>query len=474
VRRLRLFLASVGRRTINFPPVSPPMGLLCLAAYLRERFRLDVRIVDQYADGSSVNDIVQAAAEFEADVVGFRALTSSARALAEATRKARAALPGALIVLGGPHVSASGAKAMEDTAADAAVAGEGELAFEQILGAYGNGTDLSGIPGVFRRDSDGGIVANPGEIAPIEDLDSLPFPAYDLIDLRKYWRLRSMSQVPPRRYVSLLTSRGCPYQCMYCHRIFGKRFRAQSAERIVAEVEHYVRVFGLSEIEFLDDIFNQDRQRVLDFCDLVQRRGLKLRIAFPNALRGDRLTQEVVDALVDAGTYYSACALETGSPRVQQFIGKRLDIPRFLEGVEMLVQRGVLTHGFTMLGFPTEAEDEMRQTIDVACNSKLHTATFFTVTPYPNTELHALVERTHPEKLVGLDYEDQDYTGIAVNLSAVPDEVLYASQRKAWRRFYLNPMRLVRLARDFPQPQYLPRYLPMLMLRLGKGLFARR
>ena len=192
-----------------------------------------------------------------------------------------------------------------------------------------------------------------------------------------------MAQLPLRKYLSLFSSRGCPCKCTYCHEVFGKRFRAGSPERLVAELEHYVKVFGVTDFEFLDDIFNFDRKRVLEICDLIAKRNLKLRINFPNAVRTDALTEEVLDALVGAGLYHSAFALESGSPRIQKFMRKRLNIDKFLQGVKWATNRGVFAHGFAMLGFPTETEEDMKATLEVACNSRLHTAAFFTVIPFP-------------------------------------------------------------------------------------------
>jgi len=482
MKRLRVFLANIGRRTILFPPVTPPLGILSLAAYLRDRFAVDLALFDQRAANCANDEVIRRAAGFEADVVGFRVLTPDAHLLPELTRGIRRALPKALMLIGGPHVSAFAARAMVNIEADAAVAGEGERTFEAIVRAYLSGggrhpagldgAGFGGIPGLIWRDRSGEVVTNPGMLPLIEDLDTLPFPAYDLLDLAPYWKLRSMGHVPPRKHITLLSSRGCPHHCTYCHQIFGKRFRAQSAERMVAEIEHWQRTFGVHDIEFVDDIFNHVPARVIQFSERIQKRGLKIKVSFPNALRGDTLTPEIVDALVAAGTCYSACALETGSPRLQKYIGKHLDIPRFLEGVELLARGGVFTHGFTMLGFPTETEAEMQETIDVTCGSSLHGASFFTVTPYPNTELYDWVAKTCPEKLEKFSYADMDYTGVPVNLSAVSDEVLFAYQRKAWRSFYLNPGRVARIIRSYPQPLYLPRYLPMLALRLGKGLFG--
>ncbi|MBN1346218.1 MAG: B12-binding domain-containing radical SAM protein [Phycisphaerae bacterium] len=472
MKRLRLFLANVGRRTLTYPFTTPPMGILSLAAYLRTKFDLDITLINQRVEDCSEQELARQIVDFGADVVGFGTMTTNAHMLGELTKMVRRGLPDALIVLGGPHVSAFREGVMSSTVADAAVVGEGELALEELIRArFGDG-DFSAIPGLIWRSHEGEIVTNPGCLPPIQDLDSLPFPAYDLIDIRKYWRLQSMPPIARRRYVSVVGSRGCPYQCMWCHNIFGKRFRPHSAERLVDEVEHYIHTWGVKDVEFLDDIFNLDRKRVIEFCELAQRRNLKFKIALPNAVRSDILDEEVVEALVDTGLYFSAFALESGSSRLQQYTGKRLDIPRFLKGIEMAVDRGVFSHGFAMLGFPTETEADLQQTIETACDSKLHIASFFTVMPFPNTRLYDEVMRTHPERLAKLRYDDTNFALIRVNLSEVSDEVLYAYQRKANRAFFLDPARILRILRDYPQPHLLPYYLPIYLYRATKGLFG--
>ncbi len=474
MRPLRLLLVNVGRSTVTYPFVVPPMGILSLAAYLRTRFDLDIRLVNQRADNCTLEEITAQAADLKADVVGFTVMTTSAYVMGDLTRQIRQALPDALIVLGGPHPTAFRADALRDNVADVAVVGEGELAFEQLIREHFFGGNLAGIPGLIWRDDGGEIITNPDRIPLIDDLDALPFPAYDLIDVEKYWKVQSLVPFKRRRYMSLVTSRGCPYRCMWCHDVFGKGFRARSPERIVDEINYYRQTWGINEIEFLDDVFNLDRRRVIALCEQLTRRDLKLKISCPNGVRTDILTQEVVDALTDAGLYYSAFALETGSPRLQEFVGKRLDIPKFLHGVEMAVKKGVFAYGVCMLGHPTETESEIRQTIDTMVDSRLHIGTFFTVTPFPNTRLWDVVQERCPERLEGLSYDDTDYISIRVNLSDVPDEVLFAYQREGARRFYLKPRRLLRILRDYPQPLRLPSYLPVLLDRATKGLFDRR
>ena len=458
---MRVLLILAGSRTC-FKWVSPPLGILQLAGYLRNRLtNLEIRVVDQRATNYTIEEVVSRAAEFEPDVVGISCTTSSSDVLGELSTSIRGALPKALLMIGGPHASAFGAELMDTTGADCVVIGEGELTCEHVLRIWQEGSrDFSAVPGLVWRSTEGECLTNPGPAPVIQDLDTLPFPAYDLIDVRSYWRLWSMSMLPPpRRYVSMFTSRGCPYRCIYCHEIFGKRFRAQSPERIVAEMEHYVRTYGIKEVEFFDDIFNLNGRRVIEFSELVRRRNLRVSISFPNAIRADILTPEVADALAAAGTHMSALALETGSPRIQELIQKRMNIPRFIEGVAMLAERRVFTYAFVMYGFPTETAADMQMTVDVVRRSKVHMVYSWIVTPYPKTELFDLAMRVHPERMAGIDLAGADYVqNPCANLSEVSDETLKAFVYKIYPALYLNPLRVFRLVRDFPRPWAVWRY----------------
>lgn len=469
---LKLALVRLGRRTATSAQITPPLGILSLAAYLRQHQKsLELTLVDQRLDDCTLDEITRRAAGFGADIIGLSLLTPSAHALPELTRSLRAALPKALIVLGGPHVTAFGTKSLEGNQADAAVSGEGELAFNEIVSVWRDSKDFSAVPGLIWRDKQGDIILNPGCFPWIEDLDTLPVPAFDLIDPAPYWRLLSHAHMPPRRYAAMHTSRGCPYQCIYCHRVFGKRFRQQSPERIIDEIEFHQRTYGLREIEFLDDTFNCNQNHVFAFSDLVRARGINIGICFPNGLRADIITEETADALKSAGLYFSCLALESGSPRVQKLIEKHLNIERFFKTVDLFAARRIFTNGFNMLGFPTETRAEMEQTISLTCQSQLHTASFFTVTPFPNTKLHEMAAAIYPERVARIRYDDMDYSHTRINFSNEPDAVLFACQRYAWRRFYTNPKRILRILRDYPHPWFLMRFAPMLGTRLTKGIF---
>lgn len=470
LKKLRLFLVNVGLRSRLYPLVTPPMGPLYLAAWLRERFPLDIQIVNQRVENQSYDEIVRMAVDFQADIVGLSAMTPYAHALPTLISGIRDSKLNAKIILGGPHISAFGASVLDTAPADAAVAGEGERSLEMLLQAHLAGSDFSEIPGLFWRNEAGEVIVNPGNAPIVEDVDTIPMPAYDLIDPTRYWNQQSMPPIPRRKYISLVSSRGCPYGCLWCHNIFGRGFRAHSPERIVEEVTLYKKNYGVDDIEFLDDCFNLDRKRVFDFSDQLLKRNGPIKIAFPNAVRADLLDTDTVNALADAGTYFSSFALETASERLQELTRKRLNIAKFLEAVELSVKRKIFTNGFMMLGFPSETIDEMNLTIKTAAESALHTASFFTVTPFPGTPLFDYVQEHLPDRIKHINYSEMDFCQMRVNLSSVSDEELYFYQRKATRDFFMRPGRLYRILRDFPQLHLLPLYIPIVLNRAFKGL----
>jgi radical SAM superfamily enzyme YgiQ (UPF0313 family) len=473
MRPLRVFMANIGFKRALHSWITPPLGIMYLAGYLRSRLDAEFCLVNQREKNVPNDRLVKQIVDFGADIVGLSVMTPNAYLLPDITSQIRRANPDALVLVGGPHISAFRAESLNGNEADVAIPGEGELALEKVISAYFGDGRLDAVPGISWRQEDGQIITNPGMLPYVEDLDSLPFPAYDLIDLKPYWKAQSMPPIPRRKYVSLFSSRGCPYRCNYCHRVFGEGFRGHSAERITEEIERYQKQFGVRDIEFLDDIFNLDHKRLSRFLDLLHKRDLEIEIAFPNGLRTDILREEEIEGLVDAGLYFGSFALESGSPRIQKMMRKNLDISKYLENVEIAVSRGVFSNGFFMFGFPSETEEDMQQTLDVACESRLHTASFFTVTPFPGTEIYSIAMQERPDNVSQIDYEDMEYCLVSVNISDVPDSRLYHYQRKANRRFFMNPKRLFRILRDFPKPHLLPLYIPEYVNRVTKGVSDR-
>jgi radical SAM superfamily enzyme YgiQ (UPF0313 family) len=230
-----------------------------------------------------------------------------------------------------------------------------------------------------------------------------------------------------------------------------------------------VRDYGASCFEIVDDVFNLNRSRVLEFSEEVHRQNLKVTFGFPNGIRTDILTEETVEALVSAGMNSASFALESGSPRIQRLCGKKLDIEGFMRGVELCARRKVYGRGFAMMGHPTETENDLQQTMKVLCDSLLHLCLVFTVTPFPGTELYRIAMERFPEKMKGLSYEGANYHTIDINLADVPDKVLKVYIQKTYRKFYLSPSRLWRVVRDIPNKRRLTGGFYQVGARMLKG-----
>jgi radical SAM superfamily enzyme YgiQ (UPF0313 family) len=211
-------------------------------------------------------------------------------ALAEA-RRLKQAHPGIMVVMGGAHPSAAPEDCLADGTADYVVAGEGEIALAQLLTALESGGDPVSIPGVWAV-RNGTVLHNAP--APAPDIEALPTPAYDLLDLEKYFRLDTPWHFPKsNRVVQMITSRGCPYRCSYCHTIHGKKYRGLDPDKVLSQIEWLARSYGVEEFLIVDDIFNFDLERAKRICRGIVDRRLKVHLQFPNGLRsrqdGERL-----------------------------------------------------------------------------------------------------------------------------------------------------------------------------------------
>ncbi|MBK7259204.1 MAG: radical SAM protein [Ignavibacteriae bacterium] len=168
-----------------------------------------------------------------------------------------------------------------------------------------------------------------------------------------------------------MTTRGCPYRCAYCHNILGKTFRVRSPEHVMREIRMIHDTYGITDFQVIDDIFNLDMDRAKKICDLIVGSRLPLTLSFPNAIRSDRVDEELIDKMAAAGTKFISIAIETASPRLQRLIRKNLDLDRAFKAIDTITRVGIVTRGFFMIGFPTETEDEARQTIEYAKASSL-------------------------------------------------------------------------------------------------------
>jgi radical SAM superfamily enzyme YgiQ (UPF0313 family) len=441
-------------------PRTLPLGLMSVAAYLRQRGLGDVRIVDMRVHDMSLARVQDEIAAYQPDVVGITALSLEAQAAHEVLAVARKVCPECVTLMGGPYPTATPELALADPLLDYAVLSEGEETAWELLHALSSGGEADQVAGLACRGSDGQIVRTPARL-PITDMDSLPWPAYDLVDMEAYFsqlRTHLSPQQARARYAPVFTSRGCPFGCIYCQHMFGRRIRYRSPESVLAQIRHLVEAYAVQEIHFEDDSFNVDLDRAKRIFALIAEADLDVKIAFPNGMRADFVDKEFVVRAKKAGVYSVAFGIETASPRIREMIHKNLELDKVTQAIDLAYEHGIWSIGFFMLGFPGETRAEMEETVDFAIRSRLTTASLHSVIPLPATPLWDLVSQTHPELLETAKQFDFEFTGQP--MAAVEAKEFQRIFARAFRRFYFTPRRLWRLWALHPDKMWLLRSLP--------------
>lgn len=446
MKRMKVLLIKTGFLPHNFRVITPPLGIAYLAGYLREKEPgIDLKLIDmrteRYDDGKLYEEIKR----FSPDVVGISSITMEANEMHRVALITKRLSPKIKVIAGGPHPTLFYEDVLKDMNIDYVVRGEGEITFHKLLNILASGNEPKDLKGIARRDN-GNIVFNgPGDV--VQNLDEIPFPAWDMLPLEWYWKERKFTalrcNIP---YIPLYTERGCPYGCIYCHNLSGRMVRKRSPENILEEMDFYRRRWGIRRFEFVDDIFNVDLKRVHAICEGILRRGWDTLMSFPNGLRSDNLPDETLRLLRRCGTYYISFAIESASPRIQKLIRKNLNIEKARRAIETGVKLGIFSMGYFMLGFPTETKEEIEETIKFASTSKLHFAAFFIVTPFEGTDIYRLYVKDREFK----DYKNYHYHYTHINLSQVDDKTLKRLYRKAYLSFYYRPTRSLRIWRDYP------------------------
>jgi radical SAM superfamily enzyme YgiQ (UPF0313 family) len=444
--------------------ITQPMGLMYISATLRMTGH-ESKIHDCGSDYKNLHILRSTIKDWKPDFIGISIIITEVEQTKRIMEMIREIMPDISVTFGGPWPSANPEESIRIFGANFVVIGEGELVFPELIDAINKGLPTDSIPGTASM-VNGSVKINERSYITEEGLNALPFPAWELLDHKLYAKTRSMSGVGCRPYMSIVTSRGCPYRCAYCHRTMGKVFRKRSAESVLAEMEELRFKHGFKEFEILDDCFNLDRERMHAILTGVRDRICDARLHFPNALRSDILEPEDMALFKQAGTVSTFFAIETASPRLQKMIHKNLNIEKAARVINASVKAGIYSTGYFMMGFPTETYEEACETEDFAISSSLHRALFFNPIPFAGTELAELTADVLQKKNNALDPRYMNYFNNTLNFSAMSDSDLQRVFRRAFRRFYLNPKRILMVILHHPRVLSLPLYAFFALLKI--------
>lgn len=430
--------------------VLPPLGLLSIAAYIREYSGHEVSIYDGVERCASDKQVLGAVESFQPDVVGISSMTCERVEGHHTAKIIKERFPKLTMVYGGSYASSQPDAVIENDAVDYVVIGEGEIPFLNLINALNSGGDPSSIGGVVSHNNGDSLSFSDREL--LEDINSIPMPAWDLVDLERYFfnrrRPASMNiHVKSRRCVPISTTRGCPFECAYCHNIFGKRVRLRSVENVVEEIRYLKEEGGVEEIEFVDDIFNFDKNYALSLAQRIIDEGFNLYFSFSNGLRADLMTRGLVDKLVEMGTHRICYAIDSGCPEILEQIHRKLNLDKACDIIDYSASKDISVGLSLMLGFPGETEEQAKMTIDYAFKLKVATTSFLLLTPFPNSEIY---EQAIRDKRISEYKVPHHFYALGNNLSNIPDKKLKRMMNASYRRFYLHPVRMWRFFRTTP------------------------
>ncbi|MDP2930956.1 MAG: radical SAM protein, partial [Chloroflexota bacterium] len=410
------------------------MGLATIAAVLEKQGQAVV-VVDANALKLRPEDI--AAHVGDAEVVGLTAVTPTINTAIAIARHLKKANPNLTVVLGGAHATLLPEETLASAPEiDIIIRGEGEQTIVELLQALENKRPLHDVPGIsYRRD--GKVLSNTLR-SDYTDLDTLPFLAYHLLPWQKYRPHPPHGRALP--FAAIITSRGCPYRCSYCSKpVFGTKFRAQSAARVIAEIAYYQHRFGVKELAVYDDVFTLDRKRAYDIAEGMIKKGIK--IDWTCETRVNLVDRDLLKMMKRAGCYAVAYGIESGSPEILDTLNKGITLAQVEEAVRLTREAGLQTIGYFMIGSPGESRETIVQTVALAKKLRLDFAQFAVTTPFPGTELYDLYLKDKGE---AVPWENFTYgsTGNKIVPVFESDKLSRADlqywSRRAYREFYLR------------------------------------
>lgn len=411
----------------------PPQGLCYLAAIAREE-GWDPAIIDAHAIGLDEVRLASAILEKEPDCVGFTAPTMLVGSASRTAELVKMKSPKTTVVIGGPHITVMPRETMERFHTfDIGVLGEGERTIAELLRVLETDGDISRINGIVYREN-GGVKFTPSRRF-IENMDTIPMPAWDLLpDIPHYYR-QSIVRIDKIPSVSITTSRGCPCKCIFCARnVFGNTCRAYSAERVLKMIDYLKERYNIKGLSIEDENFLAYRKRLRELCEkLIERRE---NLSWSCAGRVDMVTKDILKLMREAGCWEISFGIESGSQPILDFIKKGITLAEIQDAIALTHESGIKAGGYFIAGHPGETVSTLRETMRFARRIKLDSFQISFMCPFPGTELYRIADK------YGTFINDWSQMNIWTPVFipfGLSKDILVRETKRGYRLFYFRP-----------------------------------
>lgn len=413
----------------------PSLGLFYIAAVLEKEGHI-VELIDFDIETDPQKRLRESLIHSKPDILGIHVMTWTFHQANKIAMLAREIIPSIIVIAGGAAVTSSPLATIKHSVFDCGVIGEGEETVVDLVNAIRSGLALDGVPGIIFR-KDGNIKQN-AKRPFIHDLDSLPLPARHLVDLSRYCDVFTQKQ----RFATVVTSRGCPYRCIYCDREnrMGNTWRSFSNRRIIEEITSLKELNNIDEVMFFDDEFIVNRDKVAELCDMILAKELHL--TWECRARVDLVDRKLLALMRKSGCYRIRFGFESGDDGILDRLKKGITIKQSLECARLVKEAGIEIFGYFMLGCPGETRATMEKTLNLAFEIAPDFAIFSKAILIPGSELF---EWAVSENLIDKDYWDLFFQGKvkntapAISTKGLPESEVDMFIRRANKQFYFRP-----------------------------------
>ena len=417
------------RRERYDTPNHPHIGLGYLSAYLRQH-GFKCRPIDTKFEKMDLEKLTKVLIKCRPRLIGITAMTHEVNQAARVARLSKEIFPEVKTVLGGAHATALPQETLlQFPEFDMVVVGEGEITLLELVRTLSQGGELSRVTGLVYRSSSGHINFN-GRRETTTNLDSLPFPAWDLF---------SPSQAYP-----IMTTRGCPFRCNFCMRLSGNRVRKRSAQNIMEEFKLDIDRYGATHLIIYDESFGADRKQTNILLNALIESGLNKKADWWIQTRVDLVDREFLQKLKAAGCTSVGFGVESGNEKILKGTGKGITLKKAEESISLAKKAGLQTGSFFIIGHPYETKQTAWDTINFAAKLNTATVAFGIMVPYPGTEIYAMARRGEGGyRIISSDWADFNKTiGSSLELETLTRKEMEKLQLMGYLVFYLKNWRL--------------------------------